>query len=202
MYSLPSLGVSANYAASFRPVQKVDGFSEVKSDTAAEYLMRLPQVQFEAEAALAKQALAERGATLRREMELDYYQDRDARLLKQSKASALLGTLGAGSSGLGDAIGMGESVDVLANSAARERQHNDMLSSLNSRMSGYDAESAAAIKAMGGMPQMPSPGSAEELKLPQAAPYRQPAPDDMSSLKNQLDIMKAFHNDYSRAGRK
>lgn len=200
MYSLPPLGVSANYAAYFRPVQKVDGFREVKSDTAAESLMRLPQVQFEAEAALAKQALAERGATLRREMELDYYQDRDARRLKQSKASALLAMLGAGSSGPGDAIGMGESVDVLANSAARERQHNDMLFSLNSRMSGYDAESAAAIKAMGGMPQMPSPGSVEELKLPQAAPYRQPVPDDMSSLKNKLDIMKAFHNDYSRAG--
>jgi hypothetical protein len=202
MYSLPSLGVAANYAASFRPVEKVDGFSDVKSDIAAEYLMKLPQVQFEAEAALAKQALAERGATLRREMEVDYYQDRDARALKQSKASALLGLLGAGSSDLGGGISMGESVDVLANSAARERQHNDMLSSLNARMTGYDAESAAAIKAMGGMPQMPSPGSVEELKLPQAAPYRQPAPDDMGSLKNQLDIMKAFHNAYSKGGRK
>lgn len=202
MYSLPSLGVAANYAASFRPPETVDGFSDVKSDIAAENLMNLPQVQFEAEAALAKQALAEQGETLRRKMDIDYYQDFYASALKRSKAATLLSMLGAGSSSLGGGISMGESVDVLANSAARERQHNDMLSSLKTRMTDYDAESAAAIKGMGGMPQMPSPGSVEELKLPQAAPYRQPAPDDMGSLKNQLDIMKAFHNAYSKGGRK
>ena len=202
MYSLPSLGVAANYAASFRPVEKVDGFSDVKSDIAAEYLMQLPQVQFEAEAALAKQALAERGATLRREMEIDYYQDRDARALKQSKAGALLGLLGAGSSGLGDGIGMGGSVDVLANSVTRERQHNDLLASLQGRTKDLGTTYAKAISGMGGAPQMPAGTELGVKPQPPAVTYQLPAPDAMSSLANQLSWAEQFNDSWKKRSSK
>jgi hypothetical protein len=202
MYSLPSLGVAANYAASFRPVEKVDGFSDVKSDIAAEYLMKLPQVQFEAEAALAKQALAERGATLRREMEIDYYQDRDARALKQSKAGALLSMLGAGGSGRGGGDGMGGSVDVLANSVARERQHNDLLASLQGRTKGLGEAYAEAINGMGGAPEMPARTGLEVTPRPPAVTYQPPAPDAMSSLANQLSWAEQFNDSWKKRSSK
>jgi hypothetical protein len=203
MYSLPSLGVAANYAASFRPPETVAGFSDVKSDIAAEYLMTLPQVQFEAEAELAKQALAERGATLRREMEVDYYKDRDARALKQSKAGALLSMLGAGSSGRGGGDGMGGSVDVLANSAARERQHNDFLASLQGRTKqGLGQAYAEVIKGIGGAPQVPARTGLEVTPRPPAVTYQSPAPDAMSSLANQLSLAERFNNSWKKGSSK
>ena len=202
MYSLPSLGVAANYAATWRGPEKVDGFGAVKSDIAAENLMNLPQVQFAKEAELAKQALAERGEKLRREMEIDYYKYRDARALKQSKTAALLSMLGAGSSGRGGGDGMGGSVDVLANSVARERQHNDLLASLQGRTKDLGTAYAEAINGMGGAPQMPARTGLEVTPRPPAVTYQSPAPDAMSSLANQLSLAEQFNNSWKKGSSK
>ena len=54
--SIPGRSVASNYAASFRPVTAVPGFSQVKSDLVANYLMQVPmlkqQLEMECEAAL------------------------------------------------------------------------------------------------------------------------------------------------------
>lgn len=69
--SIPGRSVASNYAASFRPVGVAPGFSQVKSDLAANYLMQVPMLRQELEMSLAKQALAEAGATERLDRKLD-----------------------------------------------------------------------------------------------------------------------------------
>jgi hypothetical protein len=69
--SIPGRSVASNYAASFRPVGVAPGFSQVKSDLAANYLMQVPMLRQELEMSLAKQALAEAGATERLDKKLD-----------------------------------------------------------------------------------------------------------------------------------
>ena len=69
--TIPARNVAANYAASFRPVGVAPGFSQVKSDLAANYLMQVPMLRQELEMSLAKQALAEAGATERLDRKLD-----------------------------------------------------------------------------------------------------------------------------------
>ena len=69
--SIPGRSVASNYAASFRPVGVAPGFSQVKSDLAANYLMQVPMLRQELEMSLAKQALAEAGANERLDRKLD-----------------------------------------------------------------------------------------------------------------------------------
>lgn len=69
--SIPGRSVASNYAATFRPVRAVPGFSQVKSDLVANYLMKVPLLRQEMEMNLAKQALAEAGATKRLDKRLD-----------------------------------------------------------------------------------------------------------------------------------
>lgn len=66
-----AFGVASNYAATFRPVGVAPGFSQVKSDLATDYLSRVPILRQQLEMNLAKQALAEAGATKRLDMQLD-----------------------------------------------------------------------------------------------------------------------------------
>ena len=69
--SIPGRSVASNYAASFSPVRAAPGFSQVKSDLVANYLMQVPMLRQELEMNLAKQALAEVGATKRLDKKLE-----------------------------------------------------------------------------------------------------------------------------------
>ena len=57
--SIPGRNVASNYAASFRPVSVVPGFSQVKSDLAANYLMKVPMLRQQLEMDMAKTGFAE-----------------------------------------------------------------------------------------------------------------------------------------------
>ena len=69
--SIPGRNVAATYASTFRPVGVAPGFSQVKSDLAANYLMKVPMLRQQLEMDLAKQALAEAGAMGRTKLNLD-----------------------------------------------------------------------------------------------------------------------------------
>lgn len=92
--SIPSRNVAANYAASFRPVSVAPGFSQVKSDLAANYLMQVPMLRQKMEMEMAKSALAQ-AATLEG---LDRRIDAEKYALdlaaEQNKRKAIMGMLG------------------------------------------------------------------------------------------------------------
>lgn len=207
MYSLPSLSVSANYAANFAPVRKVEGFGEVKSDGAAEYLMQLPEKQFIAEVALAKQALAERGASIRNKMEIDY-RDRDrkesqSRDDRRARLNALanLGSIGQGLD-LG-VLGLGRAADPLGEAVAREQQALNLQRATRGRMAQFTESTKAALEGLGPMPQRGSYQSAPEVQLPSFGSYTTPAVPELSDrLTKELGSMELFHKMWSQSGSK
>ena len=94
-----AFSVASNYAASFRPMSPAPGFSQVKSDLAANYLMQVPMLRQQMEMSLAKQALAEKGASDRLDMRLDAEKELFDKNLSQSKKAALLALAAQGGSG-------------------------------------------------------------------------------------------------------
>lgn len=203
MYSLPSLSVSANYAANFEPVKKVDGFSDVKSDVAAEYLMQLPEKQFIAEMALAKQALAEKGANIRKELEIDYYDRAREDANKRAKFNALM-SMGdvAGGLDLGS-LGLGRTVDPLSEALAREQQAKSIQDVTRGRMSQVTESANSAIKGLGPAPQRSNYHSSADVQLPSFSQYAAPAPSSLGDqLTNQLGSMEQFHKMWQQSGAK
>lgn len=94
-----AFSVASNYAASFRPMSPAPGFSQVKSDLAANYLMQVPMLRQQMEMSLAKQALAESGATDRMDMRLDAEKELFDKKLSAGKKAALLSLAAQGGSG-------------------------------------------------------------------------------------------------------
>ena len=92
--SIPGRSVASNYAASFRPVGVVPGFSQVKSDLVANYLMKVPMLRQQLEMDLAKQALAEVGATKRLDKKLDAEMEIAEKKDRANKLLAIAGMSG------------------------------------------------------------------------------------------------------------
>lgn len=203
MYSLPSLSVSANYAANFQPVKKVEGFSDVKSDIAAEYLMQLPEKQFIAEMALAKQALAEKGANIRKEMEIEYYDRTREDANKRAKFNALSSLGDIGSAIDLSSLGLGRTVDPMSEAVAREQQAKNLQDITRGRMSQITESTKGAIEGLGGMPQRKDYHTRPEIQLPSFGSYAPPAAPELGDqLTRQLGSMEAFHKMWSQPGAK
>lgn len=203
MYSLPSLSVSANYAANFQPAKKVEGFSDVKSDIAAEYLMQLPEKQFIAEMALAKQALAEKGANIRKEMEIEYYDRAREDSNKRAKFNALMGMGDIGSGIDLGSLGLGRTVDPLSEAVAREQQAKNLQDITRGRMAQVTESAKGAIQGLGPLPKRSEYHASPEIQLPTFGSYSAPATPELGDqLTKQLGSMEEFHKMWSKAGAK
>ena len=97
--SIPGRNVAATYASTFRPVGVAPGFSQVKSDLAANYLMKVPMLRQQLEMDLAKQALAEAGAMGRTKLNVDAKLELAESRDKANKLLALARMSGDGGSG-------------------------------------------------------------------------------------------------------
>ena len=134
-YSLPAMNAAANYAASFRQVQPVADFSDIRSDVGVQAMQQTLMQDFIAKANMAKQALAEIGAQKRDQMQLDFQRERDDKLIderrRQNKLELLTGLLG--ESGSGQLSGLG---------SQRRDPRNMMLDELNHRsnLAGFEAQ--------------------------------------------------------------
>lgn len=93
--SIPSRNVAANYAASFRPVSVAPGFSQVKSDLAANYLMQVPMLRQQMEMDMAKTALQESASLERLEKKLAVEKSMADDLLDLTKKQSILKMLAA-----------------------------------------------------------------------------------------------------------
>lgn len=87
--TIPGRSVASNYAASFRPVTAVPGFSQVKSDLVANYLMQVPMLKQQLEMEMANNALKEIGSIKRTEMNIDSAMDQ----LEQQRKNEILGAI-------------------------------------------------------------------------------------------------------------
>jgi len=92
--SIPSRNVAANYAASFRPVSVAPGFSQVKSDLAANYLMQVPMLRQKMEMDLAKSALAQAATLEGLDRKIDAQKYALDLAVEQNKREAIMGMLG------------------------------------------------------------------------------------------------------------
>lgn len=97
-YSLPAMNAAANYAASFRQVQPVADFSDIRSDVGVNAMQETLMQDFVAKANMARQALAEVGAQKRDQMNIDFQTERDDKLIAErrriNKLNLLSGLLG------------------------------------------------------------------------------------------------------------
>ena len=122
--SIPGRSVASNYAASFRPVTAVPGFSQVKSDLVANYLMQVPMLKQQLEMEMAEAALQEAGSIKRTKMNVEGRLD----LQKMQNKQALLKNLLAESGGGQEASALDELYDVNYTNALlqdlRNRQMN------------------------------------------------------------------------------
>ena len=139
--SIPGRSVASNYAASFRPVGVAPGFSQVKSDLVANYLMQVPMLRQKLEMDLAKQALAEVGATKRLDKKLDAELELAAKRDKVNKLLTIAGMSGGdeGGSGLGSLSGLNTFDQLVANMETRDRNkrivtQNDLIGRVNTTL--------------------------------------------------------------------
>jgi hypothetical protein len=93
--SIPGRNVAANYAANFRPVSPVPGFSQVKSDLAANYLMQVPMLRQQMEMDMAKNALQEAASIKRLDKKLEVEKSMADDLIDFNKKGAILTMLAA-----------------------------------------------------------------------------------------------------------
>ena len=93
-FALPSFNAAvASANTSGLPLQRLQAnidFQDVKSDFATKTLTELPYKKFLTEAAMARDALAEYGATLRNKMDLDYNREVNEMNRKGAKQKALV----------------------------------------------------------------------------------------------------------------
>ena len=92
--SIPGRSVASNYAASFRPVTTAPGFSQVKSDLVANYLMQVPMLRQQMEMNMAQAALKEAGSMNRLKEQLDAEKYAVDLAFKQNKRNKTLEMLG------------------------------------------------------------------------------------------------------------
>ena len=139
--SIPGRSVASNYAASFRPVGVAPGFSQVKSDLVANYLMQVPMLRQKLEMDLAKQALAEVGATKRLDKKLDAEMELAEKRDKVNKLLTIAGMSGGDESGggLGSLAGLNTFDQLVGNMEVRDRNkrivtQNDLIGRVNTTL--------------------------------------------------------------------
>tara|TARA_B100001939_G_scaffold299037_1_gene274296 strand:+ start:724 stop:1308 length:585 start_codon:yes stop_codon:yes gene_type:complete len=92
--SIPGRSVASNYAATFRPVTTAPGFSQVKSDLAANYLMQVPMLRQKMEMDMAKAALSQAASLEGLDRRLDAEKYAVDLAFKQNKRNNTLAMLG------------------------------------------------------------------------------------------------------------
>ena len=92
--SIPGRSVASNYAASFRPVTTAPGFSQVKRDLAANYLMQVPMLRQKMEMEMAKDALSQAASLEGLDRRLDAEKYAVDLAFKQNKRNNTLAMLG------------------------------------------------------------------------------------------------------------
>lgn len=139
--SIPGRNVAATYASTFRPVGVAPGFSQVKSELAANYLMQVPMLRQKLEMDMAKQALAEAGATERLDMKLDADLELAEKRDKVNKLLTIAGMSGGdeGGSQLGSLSGLNAFDQLVANMETRDRNkrivtQNDLIGRVNTTL--------------------------------------------------------------------
>ena len=203
MFSLFSPNTAGNYAASFRQVEPVPGFSNVKESRFSEMLANLPVEKYKQEMAFARDALGEVAATKRANDQLDYYRERDALADRQSRISNLL-SLGGGAGAQVASIALPKqrsSYDTLLGVAQTE----DALSeSRSSRMAGSTGGLAAALKGIGPLPSMDSKATGVDASsLFQSTPtYAPPQPGSLTDVAKTTSNMELFEQFLKQAGGK
>ncbi len=93
--SIPGRSVASNYAASFRPVAPAPGFSQVKSDLAANYLMQVPMLRQQMEMEMASTALQEAASLERLDKKLKVEKSMTDDLIDLKKKQGILNMLAA-----------------------------------------------------------------------------------------------------------
>ena len=139
--SIPGRSVASNYAATFRPVGVAPGFSQVKSDLVANYLMQVPMLRQKLEMDMAKQALAEVGATKRLDKKLDAEMELAEKRDKVNKLLTIAGMSGGDESGggLGSLSGLSAFDQLVGNMEVRDRNRrivtqNDLIGRVNTTL--------------------------------------------------------------------
>jgi hypothetical protein len=203
MFSLFSPNTAGNYAASFRQVEPVPGFSNVKEDRFSEMLANLPVEKYKQEMAFAREALGEVAATKRANDQLDYYRERDALENRQNRISNLV-NFGRNTAAqvANVAIPVKRSpYDTLLSVAQAE----DALSeSRRSRMAGSRGGLAEALKGLGPLPSMSSDSSGLDASslFQSTSTYAAPKPGSLDDVTKQVSIMELFEQAWNKTGSK
>ena len=124
--------VASNYAASFRPVGPAGGFENVKSDLAADYLMRVPLLRQQMEMQMAREALAEKASIDRTKMNIDGQIELQEMADKQGRRAAALRMLGSDLGPQQDPMAELYDQAVIANNLAQLRGYRSDRSGLSS----------------------------------------------------------------------
>lgn len=203
MFSLFSPNTAGNYAASFRQVEPVPGFSNVKEDRFSEMLANLPVEKYKQEMAFARDALGEVAATRRANDQLDYYRERDALENRQNRITNLLSLVGgAGAQVASIALPkQRSSYDTLLGVAQTEDALSD---SRQSRMAGSRGGLAEALKGLGPLPSMSSGSSGLDASslFQSTSTYAAPKPGSLDDVTKQVSIMELFEQAWNKTGSK
>ena len=124
--------VASNYAASFRPVGPAGGFEKVKSDLAADYLMRVPLLRQQMEMQMAREALAEKASIDRTKMNIEGQLELQEMVDKSNRRAAALEILGSDLGPQQDAMSELYDQAVIANNLAHLRGYRLDRSGLSS----------------------------------------------------------------------
>jgi hypothetical protein len=203
MFSLFSPNTAGNYAASFRQVEPVPGFSNVKESRFSEMLANLPVEKYKQEMAFARDALGEVAATRRANDQLDYYRERDALADRQSRISNLLNLVG-GTGAQVARIAVPErrnSYDTLLGVARTE----DALGvSRANRMAGSTGGLTEALKGLGPLPSLDSKATGVDASsLFQSTPtYAPPQPGSLADVAKTTSNMELFEQFLKQTGGK
>ena len=165
-FALPSFNAAvASANTSGLPLQRLQAnidFQDVKSDFATETLTELPYKKFLTEAAMARDALAEYGATLRNKMDLDYNREVNELNRKSNKQNALVKML------LGSDANAGLGLEALTDPREERIKQLTFEQSLANAIANQqgaldpDANIGAVMEAVGKVPSRRAGGTATQ----------------------------------------
>ncbi len=165
-FALPSFNAAvASANTSGAPLQRLQAnidFQDVKSDFATETLTELPYKKFLTEAAMARDALAEYGATLRNKMDLDYNREVNELNRKSNKQNALVQML------LGSDANAGLGLEALTDPREERIKQLTFEQSLATAIANQqgaldpDANIGAVMEAVGKVPSRRAGGAATQ----------------------------------------
>ena len=165
-FALPSFNAAvASANTSGLPLQRLQAnidFQDVKSDFGTETLTELPYKKFLTEAAIARDALAEYGATLRNKMDLDYNREVNEANRKSNKRNALVKML------LGSDANAGLGLEALTDPREERIKQLTFEQSLATAIANQqgaldpDANIGAVMEAVGTVPSRRAGGNATQ----------------------------------------